>query len=322
MNGIVFYFRRYKKSITLFQTIRYLRFHMFTANILLTLSLVLTACTSVTSSNNPTVEGYNLRSPDKTLILPEILKEVSGVTYIDESTIACIQDENGILFIYDIANGRIKGQYNFNIDGDYEGITLVDRTMYILRSDGVLFEIADYKAKDFSLKTYVTGIPANNNEGLCYDKDNKRLLIASKSKIGKGPEFKDKRFIYAFDLNKKKLAQEPVFSFDVQVIKEFAQEKKLNLPEKSRKSGTVPVLKFFPSAICIHPVTKNLFLLSAADHMLFIFKPDGTLEHIEVLDHKIFNKSEGITFFSNGDMLITNEGQNEKPTLLRFNYLN
>jgi len=266
--------------------------------------------------------GYDLKSPAKILVLPEILREVSGLTDIDESTVACIQDEQGILFIYDIVNNKIKHQHNFHIDGDYEGITMVNNSMYILRSDGVILEISDYRAKDFKVQNYATGIPANNNEGLCYDADNNRLLIASKSKIGKGPEHKDKRYIYAFDLKTKKLRENPVFSFDVVAIKNFAQENKVGLPEKSRKNGTVPVLKFFPSAIAIHPVTKNLYLLSAADHMLFIFKPDGKIHHIEMLDQKIFNKAEGITFFSNGDMLISNEGQNDKPTLLRFNYLN
>ena len=295
---------------------------MFIPNILLVLSFFLTGCTSSTYSNHTNVYGYNLNNPDKTMVMPEILREVSGLTDIDAPTIACIQDENGILFIYDIVNNKIKHQYNFHIDGDYEGITLVENSMFILRSDGVLFEINDYKAKDFKLESYSTGIPANNNEGLCYDKDNNRLLVACKSKIGKGPEFKDKRFIYAFDLKTKKLTTDPVYSFDVAAIKSFAKEKNVNLPEKSRKTGTVSVLKFFPSAIAIHPVTKNLFLLSAADHMLFIFKPEGTLEHIEALDSRIFNKAEGITFFPNGDMLITNEGQNIQPTLLRFNYLN
>jgi len=295
---------------------------MFFVNIFLASSLMLSGCTSSTYSNNSSVYGYNLSNPDQTLVLPEVLREVSGLTDIDASTVACVQDERGILFIYDIINNKIRHEYNFHLDGDYEGITIIGNTVYILRSDGLLFEIPDYTVKNFKVKSYATGIPANNNEGLCYDKDNHRLLIASKSKIGKGPEFKDKRFIYAFDLKTMKLNADPVYSFDVNAIKSFAQEKNLNLPEKSRKTGTVPVLKFFPSAIAIHPVTKNLFLLSAADHMLFIFKPNGTIEHIEVLDQKVFNKAEGITFFNNGDMLITNEGQNIQPTLLRFNYLN
>jgi hypothetical protein len=56
-----------------------------------------------------------------------------------------------VFFIYHTGKNAITEQYKFNIDGDYEGITRVDRTIYVLKSDGVLFEIADYDSKDFKL---------------------------------------------------------------------------------------------------------------------------------------------------------------------------
>jgi hypothetical protein len=52
--------------------------------------------------------------------------------------------------------------------------------------------------------------------------------------------------------------------------------------------------------------------------MLFIFDADGELVTLELLDANLFNKAEGITFLPNGDMFISNEGQQHKPTLLRF----
>lgn len=266
--------------------------------------------------------GYNLAEPDQRLILPDTLREISGLTVIDTNTFACVQDENGIVFIYDVTRNRIKEQFTFNIDGDYEGITRVGKTLYILRSDGVLFEISNYESANFKLSAYETGIPANNNEGLCYDADHHRLLIACKSKIGKGKEYKDKRAIYGFDLETKKLSDEPAFEFDVQTINAFATEQEIKIASKENKKGRqkAPAIKFRTSATCIHPLTKKLYLLSASDHMLFIFDQEGTLEHIEALDEELFNKAEGITFFENGDMLITNEGQDKKPTLLWFSH--
>lgn len=266
--------------------------------------------------------GYNLAEPDQRFILPDTLHEISGLTAIDTNTFACVQDENGIVFIYDVAGNRIKKQFTFTIDGDYEGITRVGKTLYILRSDGVLFEISDYESANFKLGSYETGIPANNNEGLCYDAAHHRLLIACKSKIGKGKEYKDKRAIYGFDLKSKILSEEPAYEFDVQAINEFAADKGIEIASKEKKKGRqkAPAIKFRTSAICIHPVNKKLYLLSASDHMLFVFDPEGTLEHIEALNEKMFNKAEGITFFDNGNMLITNEGQDKKPTLLQFNY--
>lgn len=277
-----------------------------------------------TFTNNEKITGYDLTTPDKSSILPDTLHEVSGMTNIDSTTFACIQDENGILFIYDERKNELIRQYTFNIDGDYEGIAKVGETIYVLRSDGTLFEIVNYTSDNFKLIPYNTGIPANNNEGLCYDSDNKRLLIACKGNIGKGPEYKDKRVIYGFDLQTKKLTAEPVFDFDLQEVIAFATEKNINLPTKTRKkkgqSVTEPFIKFRTSAICIHPLTKKLYLLSASDYLLFIFDMNGKLEHIEQLNPTIFNKAEGITFYENGDMIITNEGQDKHPTVLYFKY--
>jgi len=292
-------------------------------NLILILSIAVSGCSSKKNyRDNSAITGYNLSSPDMTIVLPDTLREVSGITVIDDNLLACIQDENGILFIYDIDENKIVHQYSFHLDGDYEGITKVGETIYILRSDGTLFEIINYSQPDFSLTKIVTGIQANNNEGLCYNKSKNRLLIACKSKIGKGPEYKDRRFIYSFDLETMLLSSEPVFDFDVNDLKQFAADNKIDLPKKSKQKdkNKESVLKFRPSAICIHPVTGKLFLLSASDHMLFIFDMDGNIEYMELLNPKIFNKAEGISFFENGDMIITNEAQEFKPTILRFNY--
>lgn len=285
------------------------------------LMLTMGGCTAH-YANNEKLIGYNLTAPDVSLTLPDILHEISGLTYVDSSTFACIQDEKGILFIYDWKQNEIEKQYTFHLDGDYEGITRVGQNMYVLRSDGTLFEINDYESENFQLESYDTGIPANNNEGLCYDPDNNRLLIASKGKVDKGPEYKDKREIYSFDLQLKTMSAEPVFDFDLQTIKTFAQNQKVNIPARSKKKGkkTEPVIKFMTSDIGIHPLTKKLFLLSAADYLLFIFNMKGNIVHIEPLNPELFNKAEGITFLPSGDMLITNEGQNERPTLLEFKY--
>jgi len=288
-------------------------------NIFLVFNLFLFGNLSSTSNDKPNVTGYDLTKPDRILDLPGLLREISGVSDIDQNTVACVQDEKGILFIYDIARNEIKQLTNFGNDGDYEELAMVGKSAYILRSDGVIFEIDDYTLKNYKLKTYVTGIPSRNNEGLCYDAASNRLLISSKTKIPKDHELKDMRFVYAFDLKSKKTSPEPVYSFDVDVIRKFVNGDKAK--DDSKKKKEPGDIKFLPSAIAIHPITKKLYLLSAIDHMLFIFE-NGSLKYIEKLDHKIFTQAEGITFMKNGDMLISNEGRNSPPTLLRFKYLN
>jgi len=265
--------------------------------------------------------GYNFGAPDAYYVLPDTLREVSGLTWIGGAAFACIQDENGILFIYDINKKNLTSQYSFHLDGDYEGIAAAGKSIYVLRSDGTLFEINSFASPEFRLNTWDTGIPADDNEGLCLDRRNNRLLIGCKSKIGKGAEFKDKRRIYGFDLDTRKISVEPVYEFDVRSIKLFARNNNVTLPVKKKKKGEdEQMLKFRISAIAIHPLTGKLYLLSAADYMLCIFDRSGNIEHMELLNRKLFNKAEGLSFFDNGDLLITNEGQGKIPTLLRFNY--
>lgn len=288
------------------------------------LSICLAGCVvKSTRSNAQITSGYDLKAPTTTIVLPDTLHEVSGITDIDAHTVACVQDENGVIFFYDLEKRDIVRQFQFHLDGDYEGITRIGKDIYILRSDGTIYAVENYADPNFTLRVYMTGIPAADNEGLCHDPANDRLLIACKSKLGKGPEFKDKRAIYGFDLKTKQLSERPVIEFDVQKMREFAEQHGIDLPTrtKGKNGGTEePILKFKPSAIGVHPIRKQLYLLSATDHLFFIFDLDGRLVYMEPLDPRVFNKAEGITFMENGDMLITNEGQDHKPTLLRFNY--
>lgn len=295
---------------------------MFSSGSLLFFLLHFFSCQNVQPDQKMKNPGYDFSKPDQTLILPDTLHEISGLTMLDHSTVGCVQDENGIVFIYDVVNNQIKKQLSFHLDGDYEGIARVGKTLYVLRSDGNLFEISDYEAPDFKLNVFVTGIPVSNNEGLCFDEANKRLLIGCKSKPGKGPEFKNQRVVYGFDLQTKELSKKPVFDFNIKTIRKFAAENGIQLPVKTKKDGesNESVIKFSTSAVAIHPITGKLFLLSSTDPLLFVFDMEGNIEYMELLDPKMFNKAEGITFFQNGDLLISNEGQNKKPTLLRFNY--
>ncbi len=273
--------------------------------------------------NNVVLTGYDFVSPDASVILPDILHEISGLTHIDSTLFACIQDEKGILFFYDLAKNEISNRMEFFIKGDYEGITRVKDTIYVLRSDGTLFEIPDYKSGDAIATPYPTEIPSKDNEGLCYDSKNNRLLIACKDNPGKGDLLKDDRYIFTFDLRSKSLDKEPAFSFDVAMLKEYAAKHHIDLPLKERKKGSSlePVLKFRASAIGIHPLTGKLYLISAEDYLLFIFDMNGNIEQMIKLNPGLYLQPEGIAFFDNGDMVISNEGQSKVPaTLRRLNY--
>ena len=271
-----------------------------------------------------TAQDYRFDKPEQSVVLPPVLHEISGITSITDELLACVQDERGVIFFYDLGKQQLVSNLRFHADGDYEGICRVGRDLYVLRSDGHLFRVRDFMLpkgnSGYTTVEYPTGSIGKNNEGLCWDSIGNRLLIACKGKVGKGPEWKDQRHIYAFDLKTHQLDKDPLFAFDLEDIRRFAVEHRVPLPtrEKKKDGSSEPFLRFTTSAIAIHPDSHELYVVSSTDHLLFVFGMDGKLHHLEVLDPVRFNKAEGIIFLSDGDLLITNEGQDKRPTLLRF----
>lgn len=266
---------------------------------------------------------YNLSKPTKSFVLPVALNEISGITALSQNEIACVQDEIETIFIYDLTKEAIIKEYPSKLVGDYEEIALVGNAMYLLRSDGVLIEHLNYSKPSTEKIEYALNLPSTNNEGLCFDKRNNRLLIAAKSKAGKGNENKDIRLIYGFDLKSKILSKEPIFKLSVDKIEEKALAMKITIPTRTiKKTGKeVSDFNFRPSAISVHPFSHLIYILSSSDKLLLTMNEKGNIIHLFALDAVLFNKAEGITFLPNGDMLISNEAQKGKPTLLKFKYI-
>lgn len=265
------------------------------------------------------INGYNFSSPETSIILPAVLREVSGIVMTSPGILACIQDENGIIFFYDLEMKKITRTIVFGPDGDYEGIAMAADTLYVLRSDGHVYGIEDFRSENFNVEVYRTEIPSRDNEGICYDVENNRLLIACKEKTGKGGLSKDERYIFGFDLESKRLNSDPAYSFDIKEMLDFAAANKIRLPLRGKKKGPPePFLNFHSSAIGIHPVTNMLYILSADDFMLIVFDRSGSITRMETLNRGLYNQPEGIAFSSNGDIIISNEGIEKGPGSLRL----
>lgn len=231
--------------------------------------------------------------------LPAELKEISGLAWLTESRFACVQDEEGKVFIYNTAQNKIEKQIAFAGPGDYEGITVKGSTIYIVRADGRLYEVdMNSNAPGKEYKTPLT--VEHNIEGLCYDKKNDRLLLAGKdNKEGAG-----KKTIYAFDLNKKQLLKEPAFTIDL-------SNEMLNTSSGKKKAKPV-----MPSAIAIHPGTNELFITDGPGSRLLILANSGDIKQVHNLG-KDFAQPEGITFSPAGDMFISNEGTKNPGNILK-----
>ena len=53
---------------------------------------------------------YDLKHPSKRFTLPAELTEVSALTDIDANTVACLQDEEGAIYLVDLGTGKVTGK--------------------------------------------------------------------------------------------------------------------------------------------------------------------------------------------------------------------
>ena len=158
--------------------------------------------------------------------LPSVLKEVSGIAYLDEQRFACIQDEAGTIYIYNASANKIEKEIAFAGTGDFEDLAIVGNTAWVVRADGKLYEVDLNTAKQ-TAKEYSTSLTVENNvEGLAYDQANNRLLLAIKDKDAASESYKG---IYAFNLANKTFVKEPAHRIDIAhtVFQEKAGGKKI-----------------------------------------------------------------------------------------------
>ncbi len=265
--------------------------------------------------------GYAVDRPDEEYTLPMVLREVSGITALSETKLACVQDEEGTVFFYDLEKRAIENQIRFGGPGDYEGIAWAGSALYVLRSDGTLFEIADY-ATTPKVQTLSVGVPTKDNEGLCHDPRGNRLLIAPKSRFGKGSAAKEARPLFVVDLATRKVASSNALVLDTSNViddrQTAARAAKKGKGGKKKSKAERPVYRFMPSAVAIQPSTGHIFVVSAEDRNLAVFDREGHLLERRQMDMHLYPQPEGLTFLPSGDLIISNEGGGGRGKLLRM----
>ncbi len=235
----------------------------------------------------------------RTWELPPVLKEISGISYIDPARIACVQDEIGSIFIYNTSTLTIENEIPFGPPGDYEAIAIVNKDAYVAVADGRIIEVSDYNSGKPAIKEYGTHLTVRQNvEGLCYDKANKRLLVAIKGREEGSALYKG---IYAFDLATKTMPVKPVIKIDLQD------------PVFQKLSVKKPQTLIQPSEIEIHPVTGDIYIADGVRPQLLIMDNTGKIKALYALNKSEFIQPEGIMFTPPGELYIANEGNKQLP---------
>ncbi len=268
---------------------------------------------------------YLLDQPNVTFELPESLKEVSGLSMAADNTqIAAVNDEEGIIFFLDKMTGQIVNQITFGDDGDYEGIEIAGNDAWIIKSSGTLYQVKNYASDNrqvFKFKSFLN--KENDVEGLAYDPVRNSLLIGCKGKGLEGEENKLKKAIYEFRLSDLMVMNEPVYLLTLPDFQEYLEHvqgeehleklQEIFTPEEGE-------MKFSPSGIAIHPLTGDVYVTSSKGKLLLVLDKEGHILHLEKLDKKIHPQPEGICFDADGTLYIANEGKDGKARIYKFLY--
>ncbi|MEM8527359.1 MAG: SdiA-regulated domain-containing protein [Bacteroidota bacterium] len=273
---------------------------------LLSISVLLAKSTFIFSQYS---FNYDMENPQKTIELPESLKEISGISLCEtQDFIWAVQDEQGVIFKIEIETGQLVDSLPFWKKGDYEGIEIVKDKMYVLKSSGTIYEVELAGEDSLKIQKFNGHLSKEDDaEGLGYDAQKKELLIACKN--GENGE----RRVYTFDVETDSLSKEPRFVITrEEAISYLEAHPKLRKWKKLLKKFNDDKLDFAPSAVAVHPLTQDIYILSSQGKTLVILQSGGTIAHIEKLEKEVHPQPEGICFDQKGNLYISNEGKKKE----------
>ncbi len=268
----------------------------------------------------PALPGYDLTRATSSFELPAELTEISALTDIDDHTVACVQDEVGIVYFIDLRTGAVARRDPFGPAGDYEGITRANGSLWVIESSGRMVELVPVAEGHTVRREMTLDLAHDDIEGLGYDPGTKTLLVAPKDQPSGTKSERRARRVFAFDPESGAQAT-LALETSIDRIEADAGKAGIPLPYKTTKQGREKLsLKVRFSSIAVHPYSDQFFALSAVDAAVLAFGRDGALQGAHCFDPVAMPKLEGMTFLPNGDLVLASEGVEGPARLHVFRY--
>ena len=265
-----------------------------------------------------TVEPLNI----KLFKVPRELNEISGISFIDDHTVVAIQDEEGILYFYDLNKEAVVRTYEFWKGKDYEDLAVVGNDLFIVNSSGAIYELKNFRQGPSKPLVHKTVLKEENNiEGLAYDKKNNRLLLAVKDLSLDGDE--SKKDIYAFNLTTKKLDTTAAYTIRLSEVETYFKGDQLEETSKKllKAIGNQNLNEVFrTSALNLNPATGELYVLSSMNNIIAVLDSRSKITRILELDGKEFIQPEGLAFNPAGKLFVSNEGKKKQANIIEVTY--
>ena len=235
--------------------------------------------------------GYNLNDPE-VIKLPIELDEISGLAYSrKDASLFAINDERGYLYkIHPDKPDHIE-RWHFAESDDYEDVVLLPPYFFVMNSGGgfTVFRFATGKADLAQSFTISPPSEGGNEFEACYWSPRfQRILMVCKACSG---DTKDSNSVFALDPRTSTWTRSNMSVNSQEIASLLNQEE----------------IRFKPSAASIHPLTGEVYMVSAVNKLLVVASSKGNVKNVYPLDHGLFKQPEGIAFSPTGTMFISNE---------------
>ena len=236
------------------------------------------------------------------------LREVSGLALGSNNSVYAHNDEYGIVYEIDLADGAIKRAFALGsptIHRDFEGIAAENGRIYLITSSGILYEalIGEHRTR-VRFNVFDTGVGAFCEvEGLSGTGLSGEFLIVCKTP--KLAALHQHLVIYKWNFRDR-----------LSVVKPWLDIPYIDLMDE--RSAAI----FRPSAVDWDKERNALVVLSAHSQQMIVLSETGELLYEKTWPKGLHVQAEGVLLSSTGELIIAEEGQRSRPGKISIYELN
>jgi len=239
-------------------------------------------------------------------IMPKELKEISGLALTPDGNVLAHDDEIGRFYVIDPRGGLIVKRFNLGESpphGDFESITVAGNDIYLLASNGKLYEFqegADGENVPYSIRD--TGLGKQCEfESMVYEADSDWLVMPCKNV--KDKSLKGQIVVYRWKRQGPDSSRVSMFT----------------IPE-AQAIGSNPWKSLKPSDVTIDPANGNYVMITShPDKAIIEVTPGGKLVRSQPLPEG-HNQPEGVAITRDSILMISDEATTKPADITLYRW--
>lgn len=248
--------------------------------------------------------GKSREKPIARWLLPKKLREISGLALTPDGRLFAHDDEVGRVFEIDYRRGAIVKDFLLGplVRADFEGITVAGGSVYLLSSNGKLYEFKEGADRErVAYHVIDTGLGRQCEfEGVAFETASNSLLLACKNVWSK--TLQGSLVIYRWKLG---AGSQP-------------QAAPLTVP-LARVIGANRWRSLHPSDITIDPLSGNYVLVASVERALIELTPGGAVVFARPLPGH-HSHAEGVAITKDHLLLISDEGRAQQAAIALYRW--